>query len=467
MDFINFCKDWLFGFLGIDLMMKAIEKGEAIPAQAYVQLVFSGVTFIIGALCCYRFVFSLIGLFGKARTYKSQPKTNRYAFILSARNEQAVIGNLIDSIRGQDYPQELIDIYVVADNCDETDKTAEIARNKGCFVYERHDKEHARKGYALDYLFEELKKEFNLEEKYYAYVFFDSDNIMAPNYLTKINDAMVSEEFGVCMGYRNIKNLNENWITGINGINMYRNVVAICRPRAIVHSKAQIINGTGFAVRSYVLKDGWKYHEIVEDGEFTAKTTLKGVKFGFCEEAEYYDEQPSTLRISFRQRLRWTKGSLVNWAKFGHKVVWSFLKKPTWQKYDFYWDIFPYAFFSFVWTFLYQIITLIMMLATGQAAWASFLNYVISTLIGTYIGGFFSSSIVLIREWKKVHFKVWQAILINFVWPFYDISGIVLNVVCLFMRVTWKPIPHKVVADGNSLYQTEQARGKKKEGKKE
>ncbi len=462
MEFLNFCKDWLFGFLGIDLMMDAVDNGTAIPLQAYVQLVFSSVTFIIGVLCFYRFIYTVIGLFAKGKKFPDQEKKNRYAFVLSARNEEKVIGNLIDSIRSQDYPQELIDIYVVADNCSQNDKTAEIAREKGCFVYERHDPEHARKGYALDYLFEEMRKTVDIEKDYFAYVFFDSDNILAPSFLDKLNSAIESGHFDVCMGYRNVKNMSENWITAVNGISMHRNAVSVSRPRAVIGSKAQILCGTGFAVRSNFLKDGWKYHDICEDGQATADLILKGAKFGFCEEAEYYDEQPSSLRISFRQRLRWSKGGLINWWKHGYKLFFSFLKKPSWQKYDSYWDYFPYAFFSFLWPFLYQLITVSLILATGQNAWSSFLNYVISTLVGTYIGGFFTSCVVVIREWKRVHLKWYEAILMNFLFPLYDMSGIPLNIICLFMRVTWKPIPHKVVKEAKELIAIEEAKSKKK-----
>ncbi len=465
MEFLNFLKDWLYGFLGIDLMMDAINNGKAIPAQAYVQLVFSAVTFLFGVLTCYRFVYTLIGFLAKPRVYPEQEKNNRYAFILSARNEEKVIGNLIDSIRAQDYPQELIDIYVVADNCSEGDKTAEIARSLGCHVYERHDPEHARKGYALEYIFAQMKQTIDLEKEYFAYVFFDSDNVLAPDYLSKMNDAMVSDNLDFCSGYRNVKNLNENWLTGINGINMYRNIVSVSRPRAVVHSKAQCVGGTGFMLRSHLLKDGWHGHEISEDSEITMQIVMGGAKMGFCEEASFYDEQPSTLRISIRQRLRWAKGVMIIWWKHGWRLIGSFFRRPTWQKYDAYWDFFPFSLFSFVWPLLYQIITLILMLATGMPAWGSFLNYILSTIIGTYIGGFFVAVLVLIREWRRVHFTWYQAILISFVWPFYDMSGIIISIVSLFMRVTWKPIPHKVVKDPNELVAVEKAKakGKKKE----
>ncbi len=464
MEFINFCKDWLFGFLGIDLLMKAVENNRPVPAQAYVQLVFSFVTLTLGILNFHRFIYTLVGFFAKPKIFPEQEeRNNRYAFVLSARNEEAVIGNLIDSIRAQEYPQELIDIYLVADNCSPNDKTAEIARQKGCHVYERQDPEHARKGYALEWVFAQMKQTIDLENDYFAYVFFDSDNVLAPDYLSKMDDAMVKGKYDVCKGYLNIKNLNENWITGINGINFYRAALCLSRPRAVLGMTAQAINGTGFMVRSTLLKDGWHGHEMVEDSEFAVNSVLAGANLGFCEEASYYDEQPATIRLSFRQRLRWAKGSLVNWWHAGSRLFKSFFRRPTWQKYDAYWDTFPYSLYSFLWPLLYQIITLVLMLATGQPAWGSFLNYLLSTLIGTYIGGFFMACFVLVREWRKVHFTWWQAVLITFVWPFYDISGIFLNIACLFIKVTWKPIPHKVVADPNALVAEEKAKTKKEE----
>lgn len=50
---------------------------------------------------------------------------HRCAVLIAARNEAAVIGSLIDSLKRQNYPADRIDIYVVADNC--TDHTAEVA----------------------------------------------------------------------------------------------------------------------------------------------------------------------------------------------------------------------------------------------------------------------------------------------------------------------------------------------------
>ena len=99
----------------------------------------------------YQGVFMLIGFLQRrrARLYDAPQakELRRYAAVISARNEEAVIGELIASLREQDYPQELLDIYVVADNC--TDKTASCARLAGATVYERFNTEQVGKGYGL------------------------------------------------------------------------------------------------------------------------------------------------------------------------------------------------------------------------------------------------------------------------------------------------------------------------------
>ena len=63
----------------------------------------------------------------------------RYAVLISARNEEQVVGNLIRDIQSQSYPSKLIDIWLVADNCD--DGTAQLARDLGCHVVERFNQQ--------------------------------------------------------------------------------------------------------------------------------------------------------------------------------------------------------------------------------------------------------------------------------------------------------------------------------------
>ena len=109
--------------------------------------------FILFALMySYQIVYMFVAFKAK-RNKKSalaNVQLNRYAVIIAARNEELVIGQLIKSIKNQNYPKELLDIYVVADNC--TDQTASVARKAGAIVRERFNKAQVGKGYALDYM---------------------------------------------------------------------------------------------------------------------------------------------------------------------------------------------------------------------------------------------------------------------------------------------------------------------------
>ena len=97
----------------------------------------------------YQVLYMLIGMFVKPFDFPQAPSDKRYAILISARNEENVIGELIHSIRANDYPQDMIDIWLIADNC--TDHTADYVRSLGEHVIERHDTEHIGKGYALTY----------------------------------------------------------------------------------------------------------------------------------------------------------------------------------------------------------------------------------------------------------------------------------------------------------------------------
>ena len=87
----------------------------------------------------YQIGYLMIGLVEKHRKQQSaEHRLHRYAVIISARNEANVIGGLIQSLKEQNYPSELLDIYVIADNC--TDNTARVAEMAGAYVYRRFNK---------------------------------------------------------------------------------------------------------------------------------------------------------------------------------------------------------------------------------------------------------------------------------------------------------------------------------------
>ena len=83
--------------------------------------IFNFCVFITFTICyTYQLYYVLVVLSRKPKQLVAK-KNHRYAVVVSARNESTVICDLIHSIKVQNYPTELIDVFVIADNC--TDNT--------------------------------------------------------------------------------------------------------------------------------------------------------------------------------------------------------------------------------------------------------------------------------------------------------------------------------------------------------
>ena len=254
----------------------------------------------------YQLFYLAVGFVRRKRKDRRPPaRQHRFAAIVAARNEAGVIGELIQSLRAQRYPEELLDIYVVADNC--TDDTARVARQAGAAVYERHDQTRKGKGYALDYLFHRLAEEGR--EDYEGYFVFDADNLVDPAFTAEMNRVFDTGKYGAITCYRNSKNFGSNWISAGYSIWFLREARFLNFPRMLLGSNCHV-SGTGFLISADVIRQngGWPYHLLTEDIEFSVSCALKGVRIGYCDGAMVYDEQPTTFQQSWDQRLRWSKG---------------------------------------------------------------------------------------------------------------------------------------------------------------
>ena len=96
----------------------------------------------------YQFVIAVAALIKVKEKPLKTNKKHRFMIVIPAHNEEAVVGNLVDSIMKIDYPKELYDVYVIADNA--TDNTRKVAEEHGATVYERNDPTKKTKGYALE-----------------------------------------------------------------------------------------------------------------------------------------------------------------------------------------------------------------------------------------------------------------------------------------------------------------------------
>lgn len=266
---------------------------------------------ILSIIVIHKVFYFVIGMFF-TRKFKPAKKKHKYAIMIAARNEKYVIGNLIDSIHKQDYPSDLYTIFVVADNC--TDNTADIARKKGAIVYERFDEEHKTKGFALEFLVNNIEKDYGVES-FEGFFIFDADNLLKSNYISKMNDAF-DEGCKIITSYRNTKNFDENWVASTYALHWIRSIRTNHRARSVLRL-ATNIQGTGFLFSNEIIKDGWHYTSLTEDRALTADAVAQGYQITYQDEAEFYDEQPVSVKVALRQRLRWSKGHLQAFAESG------------------------------------------------------------------------------------------------------------------------------------------------------
>ena len=453
---------------------------------------------IISILVIYKILYFIIGIFF-TRKFKKAKKMHKYGICIAARNEEKVIGNLLDSIYKQNYPKDKYQVFVVADNC--TDKTAKVAKSKGAIVYERFNNKEKTKGYALKYLFNKIEDDYKTDS-FEGYFIFDADNLLKEDYLSKMNDAF-DEGCKIITSYRNTKNFDENRISSTYAIHWIRSIRIHHRARSVLRL-ATNIQGTGFLFSNEIVKNGWKYTSLTEDRALTADAVAQGYQITYQNEAEFYDEQPTNLKVALRQRLRWARGHLEAFIESGPYLFLNIFLgkgyiKTNWGKKDkekklskriiesirhriasydtliqltplpvinlFRWLIFSvilYSFYTYQYgingintfvgkNFLSNLIANITNINVniGPGFKAVFIGLLLTILfkliirIGEYLSNILMAIYIFIIERKRIKkmpFK--KKVLFTLTWPTFDIIEIYAKYIAVFKKVEWIPTPH-------------------------
>lgn len=373
-------------------------------------------------------VCSLVKLKDKPLKIK---KDHKFMAIIPAHNEESVVANLVESLKNQEYPKELLDIYVIADNC--TDNTAQVAKDAGAIVYERFDSTRKTKGYALQWF---LKQKIEENADYDAFFIFDADNIVDKDFTKNMNKKLCQGE-DVVQGYRDIKNPTDNWITGGYAL-FYWMMHRLYHLSRYNLGLSALLNGTGFMVRFDVVKpNGWQTETLTEDIEFSLKRIIQGKKLGWATDAIVYDEQPTSFKQSWSQRSRWTVGHMQCMKRYTGELFNSVKEKKSLVTFD--------GFLYIVGTTPMLIITMLV-LGINCAMYAAqsmtniefvlnILRYLVPTLflpIGTAI-----LAMTLDRKPIKPMLKG------LLYYPLFMGTWVIINIKCLFKReTTWEKIEH-------------------------
>jgi len=408
--------------------------------------IFNFSVFLAFTICYAYQLFYIFNVLTTKPRELTAKKNHRYAVLISARNESAVIGNLIHSIKVQNYPAELIDIFVVADNC--TDNTAEIAEEAGAIVFRRFNDQLIGKGYALDYCIKAILAQY-ADRGYEAYFVFDADNVLDVNYFREMNKTFDNGAVA-STSYRNSKNYDSNWISAGYATWFLREAKFLSQARLNLNTSCAI-SGTGFFISAEIINKvgGWKWHLLTEDIEFSTSSIIDGVRISYCPTAVLYDEQPITFRDSWNQRFRWAKGFYQVFGKYaGGLVKGIFTQKKGYRFacYDMLMTISPAMLLTII-SVLFNATILVMgltgFMSTGVMV-ASSVSSLAFCMLSYVVVMFMFGVLTTFVEWDSIRSTTGKKIRYMFTFPLFMLTYIPIALVALVKKAEWKPIKHTI-----------------------
>ena len=397
----------------------------------YLYILREALVWTITIFWLYQILISLCSLVKIKDKPLKVNKNHRFMAIIPAHNEEAVVGNLIESLKNQNYDKDLYDIYVIADNC--TDNTAKVAKEAGAIVYKRFDETKKTKGYALDWL---LKQKIEENAPYDAFFIFDADNIVHPDFIKNMNKKLCQGE-DVVQGYRDIKNPTDSWITAGYAL-FYWSMHRFYHLARYNLGLSPLLNGTGFMVKFDVVKpQGWDTVTLTEDIEFSLKRIIKGKRLGWATDAICYDEQPVGFKQSWSQRSRWTVGHIQCIKEYTKQLAVAAKENKTMMNFDGLLYILG-SIPMFIVTLVLLGTNFLMYAGDGMTKLELFEN-ILRYLIPTFILPIITAAIAMFLDKRPIKPMV-KGLLC---YPLFMGSWLLINFKCLFKReTTWEKINH-------------------------
>lgn len=392
-----------------------------------------------------KIIYFVIGMFSHKPQKLPKAKTNhKFALLVPARNESAVIEKLFESLAAQTFPRDSFDIYVAVESSD--DPTCDIAKKYNAEVYIKKDFMHSGKGYVLkeliNYIFDRRE-----DRGYEAFMIIDADNILAPDYLQKLNDAL-DAGYDIALGYRNSKNWNSGWISACTGLTFTRFSHFQNYAKSKLNSTVYL-SGTCYYIKTAIVKKhgGWVWHSLTEDVQLTTVSAINGYSTIYLDDAVFYDEQPTDVRTSFNQRRRWLKGFFDNRTAYRKQVCKGVFDGESNSLACYEIALGSMCMISFALCFSAYLLgnlgVIFVNLSNIPVVRLALIRIAIA--IGGYLTALYlDTAIMLAVERKRIKMKTskkLQAILMR---PVYSLMYIPIALSTVFKQVEWTPIKHTI-----------------------
>lgn len=390
--------------------------------------------FLLSLYTVYTLVLALFSFRRKEKPAPARQPRTRFACLIAARNEEKVLGQLLASLRQQDYPADLFTVFVVPNNC--TDKTESVARRAGAKIMLPAGRIRS-KGDVLEFAFKKLLRCGGFD----AICVIDADNLVHPGFLTAMDRALLSGS-DLVQGYRDSKNPHDNGLAGSYSLYFWALNRFLNRSRHNL-GLAVPLGGSGFAITTDLLRrlPDLSFRTMTEDMELSIFCQLAGARSSWAADAIIYDEQPLSFAQSWRQRSRWSSGMYQIGALYTRQLLRHALHEPSLASLDL---VMLYssalvqvlAFCSMAGSFILSLAGLASGLVTVPAFLSGlFIPFALALAVSSLLALF-----VVILE-KKLRRGIWRGICTFW---FFLASWMPINLWCLFFRPgSWQQIHHQ------------------------
>lgn len=253
----------------------------------------------------YIFVFALAGLFYRQPKYPLNPALRKIAVLIPGYKEDDVIVEVANDALAQDYPAEKYDVVIIADSFQP--ETIALLKKLPVKVIEvKFDK--STKSKALNKAMEQLPDIYDIA------VVLDADNVMAADFLTKVNAAF-ENNFMALQGHRAAKNM-DTALAILDAVSEEINNHIFRKGHRVLGLSSAII-GSGMAFRYGFFKNMMSTVTAVGgfDKEIELRMLKENHKIAYLDNAVVYDEKVQKAEVFSNQRRRWLSAQLHYFRK--------------------------------------------------------------------------------------------------------------------------------------------------------
>lgn len=286
-----------------------------------IQIIF---LILLGLATLYIFIFSIASLFYKQKKYSDNGNMKTIAVLIPGYKEDEVIIEVAKLALKQEYSKQLYDVVIIADSFKQT--TLKALKTLPIKLIEvNFDK--STKSKALN------KAMATLDRAYDIAVILDADNVMASNFLEKINAAF-EHDFIAVQGHRTAKNTNNSWAI-LDAISEEINNNIFRKGHRVLGLSSAII-GSGMAFKYNYFKSLMSTVTAVGgfDKEIELKMLKEGQKIIYLEDAFVFDEKIQKSEVFGNQRRRWLSAQFHYFRKDFLSALKDFILKGNIDYFD-------------------------------------------------------------------------------------------------------------------------------------